>query len=93
MTDLMLQQGWCSVCDDRQSCIQEELKATDSQQILYRRCIHDLISTVERGRQNRKALLYGPPSSGKSVALAALVSYFRQAGRLVRGSWAASNSI
>lgn len=62
--------------------VQEEMLATETGLIMYRECMHKLTQSALAGKR-RQIYLTGPPSSGKSIALAATVSALRAKGWMV----------
>ena len=63
--------------------VQDEYEATGQQYIMYRPYLHALRQAVQE-RQLRQLLLDGMPGAGKSIAVAALAHWARQAGWVVR---------
>lgn len=63
--------------------VQEEYEATGQQYIMYRPYLHALRQAIEE-RRVRQLLLDGMPGAGKSIAVAALAHWARQAGWVVR---------
>ena len=62
--------------------VQAELEATRSDMILYRESLHSLLEAVQ-SKARGHFYLTGPSFSGKSIALAAVVSAMRAKGWLV----------
>ena len=68
--------------------LQEELEATKSDSIMFRYCMDHLLNMANKRGRRRKTgrqhvYLTGPASSGKSIALAFVVSQLRAQGWLV----------
>ena len=63
--------------------MQEEYAATGQQYVMYRPFLHALRQAFEE-RQVKQLLLEGMPGAGKSIAVAALAHWARQAGWVVR---------
>ena len=67
--------------------VQEEYAATGQQYVMYRPYFHALQKAFEQ-RQVKQLLLEGMPGAGKSIAVATLAHWARQAGWVV---WATSS--
>ena len=63
--------------------MQEEFAATGQQYVMYRPFLHALRQAFEE-RQVKQLLLEGMPGAGKSIAVATLAHWARQAGWVVR---------
>ena len=58
------------------SLVQEELAASDTDLVMYRQCMHALATDVFH-KARKQIYLVGPASSGKSIAMATLVTQMR----------------
>lgn len=65
--------------------VQDEFAAARSEEIMFRECIDTLILEVA-SKESKKLFLIGPTGSGKSIALAAVVTKMRELGWLVNPS-------
>jgi hypothetical protein len=61
------------------SGVQDELSATKTTSLMYRKSIHHLRSFVQ-DHQGSRLLLKGPSGSGKSLGIASIVEWARASG-------------
>jgi small subunit ribosomal protein S29 len=62
---------------------QDEFDVTESEMLMYRRCMHQMVSHVAQSAGSGLRLwIDGPVGSGKSIALASLVGWARASGWL-----------
>jgi len=62
--------------------LQDEFEATKQNYVMYRPYIHALLTAV-KGQKMKQLLLDGMPGAGKSIAVATLALWARQAGWVV----------